>query len=148
MRRERSLRESGVSCILTKRGGVACIVYLQVDDSPVNRAVLTAFGKKAGVVSIDHAGDGAEALAALDSAVKAGRPHDFFFSALRMPNRNSIEFIGKLRADSRFSRLPVFAVTADAEFQRDVRNGLFTGTLLKPLTYDKLTEAFAATERM
>ncbi len=120
---------------------------LVVDDSPVNRAVLTAFLKKTGVVSIDHAGDGAEALAALDAAEKAGRPYDFIFSDLWMPNMNGIEFIGKLRADSRFSRLPVFAVTADTEFQRDVRNGLFTGILLKPLTYGKLTEAFAATDR-
>ena len=45
--------------------------------------------------------------------------------------------------DSRFRRLPVYAVTADAEFQRDDRNKLFTGILLKPLTYDKLMEIFA-----
>ena len=117
---------------------------LVVDDSPVNRAVLTAFLKRAGVVSIDHAGDGVEALAALDSAAKTGHPHDFVFSDLWMPNMNGIELIEKLRADPRFGRLPVFALTADTEFHRDARTGLFTGILLKPLTYDKLVGTFAA----
>jgi len=116
---------------------------LIVDDSPVNRAVLTAFLKKAGVVAIDHACDGAEALKVLDSAEKAGNPCDFVFSDLWMPNMNGIEFIEKLRADPRFERLPVFALTADTEYQRDERGRLFTGVLLKPLTYDKLLEAFA-----
>ena len=59
-----------------------------------------------------------------------------------MPNMNGIEFIEKLRVDSRFKRLPVFAVTADTEFQRDARTQLFTGVLLKPLTYEKLLEVF------
>ena len=117
---------------------------LIVDDSPVNRAVLTAFLKKAGVVSIGHACDGAEALSKIDSAKKAGDPFDFVFSDLWMPNMNGIEFIGKLRADPRFVRLPIFALTADTEYRRDERGGLFTGVLLKPLTYDKLIEAFAA----
>ncbi|MBQ9338329.1 MAG: response regulator [Lentisphaeria bacterium] len=117
---------------------------LIVDDSPVNRAVLTAFLKKAGVGMIDQAGDGGEALAKLDLAVKAGQPHDFVLSDLWMPNMNGMEFIAQLRADPRFKDIPVFALTADTEFRRDVRTYLFTGTLLKPLTYGKLMEVFAA----
>ena len=115
---------------------------LVIDDSAVNRKVLTAFLKRAGLVSIDHAGDGAEALAELDAAVKAGDPYDFILSDLWMPNMNGLEFIEKLRADPRFGHLPVFALTADTEFQRDARNRLFTGILLKPLTYDKLVKVF------
>ena len=116
---------------------------LVVDDSPVNRAVLTALLKKAGVASIQHACDGGEALAELDSAIKAGHPYDFVFSDFWMPNMNGLEFIEKLRADSRFSRLPVFAVTADTEFHSDARSNLFNGVLLKPLTYAKLMHTFA-----
>ena len=56
---------------------------------------------------------------------------------------NGLEFIDKLRADSRFSGLPVFAVTADAECLEDARTKFFTGILLKPLTYAKLVEVFA-----
>ena len=116
---------------------------LVIDDSSVNRSVLNAFLKKIGVAAIDLACDGEEALAKLDSAVKAGRPHDFILSDLWMPVMNGLEFIEKLRADSRFSGLPVFAVTADTEADRDARTGLFTGVLLKPMTYDKLVEVFS-----
>ena len=116
---------------------------LVIDDSPVNRKVLTAFLKRAGIVSINHAGNGGEALAEIDSAMNAGNPYDVIFSDLWMPNINGIEFIEKLREDSRFDHLPVFALTADTEFQHDVRKNLFTGILLKPLTYDKLVQVFA-----
>ncbi|MBQ7178837.1 MAG: response regulator [Victivallales bacterium] len=116
---------------------------LVVDDSPVNRAVLTAFLKRAGVTKIEQACDGAEALAKLDAAAKAGNPCDFVLSDFWMPNMNGMEFIEKLRADVRFSQLPVYILTADTEFQNDARTKLFTGTLLKPLTYDKLMEALS-----
>ena len=102
--------------------------------------------KKAGIVSVDHAGDGVEALAELDSAVKTDRPYDFIFSDIWMPNMNGVELIEKLRADPRFSRLPVFALTADTECKRDARTELFTGIFLKPLTYGKLMEMFAAVD--
>ena len=117
---------------------------LVVDDSPVNRAVLTAFLKQAGIASIDQANDGGEALAKLDSAAQSGHPHDFILSDLWMPNMNGLEFIEKLRADPRFGRIPVFAVTADTEFQQDARTKLFTSILLKPLTYGKLVEVFSS----
>ena len=120
---------------------------LVVDDSPVNQKVLSVFLKKAGIASIDLAGDGAEALSKLDSSAKAGNPYDFVFSDFWMPNMNGIELIEKLRSDSRFIRLAVYAVTADTEFQRDDRNKLFTGILLKPLTYNKLVEAFVTAMR-
>ena len=79
---------------------------------------------------------------------KPKRPNDFIFSDFWMPNMNGIEFIGKLRADPRFSGIPCFALTADTEFQRDSRTESFTGILLKPLTYGKLLEAFVAAERL
>ena len=120
---------------------------LVVDDSPVNRSVLTALLKRAGVASVDHAGDGGEALSELDAAVKTGHPHDFVFSDFWMPNMNGPEFVEKLRADSRFRSLPVYLVTADTEFDNDARTRLFTGVLLKPLTYDKLVETLAAPAR-
>ena len=117
---------------------------LVVDDSQVNRSVLTAFLKRAGVASIKHACDGGEALAELDSAVKAGNPVDFVFSDFWMPNMNGLELIAKLRADSRFRRLPVYVLTADTEVRGDERTNLFTGILFKPVTYNKLMDVFAA----
>ena len=118
---------------------------LVVDDSPVNRAVLTALLKKIGVTVIDQARDGVEALEKLDVAIKEAHPYEFVFSDLWMPNMNGMELIEKLRADSRFTRLRVFALTADTEFKSDARTALFTGSLLKPLTYDKLVGVLAST---
>ena len=113
---------------------------LVVDDSPVNRAVMTAHLKKAGILAVSQACDGEEALAELDSAMKAGNPYDFVFSDFWMPNMNGFEFIKRLRADHRFARLPVFAVTADTEFHGNPSYKLFNGILFKPLTYAKLVE--------
>ena len=114
---------------------------LVVDDSPVNRKVLTAFLKRAGIERIDQAGDGVEALEKLDSALKSGEPHDFVLSDYWMPNMNGLELIERIRADARFSSLHVVAVTADTECRKDDRSSLFSGILLKPVTYDQIAEA-------
>ena len=137
--REAPAPEARPSFALANRPGRVLVV----DDSPVNRAVLTAFLKRAGIPRVDQAGDGAEALAALETAHAEGRPHDFVFTDFWMPNMNGTEFIEKLRDDPRFARLPVYAVTADTEFTRDAHHALFTGILFKPLTYAKLLDLFA-----
>ena len=116
---------------------------LVVDDSPVNRAVLTAHLKKEGIASIGSASDGAEALAEIEKAAKAGNPYDFVFSDFWMPGMNGMEFIKNLRADCRFSNLPVILVTADTEFQKNSGISLFNDVLLKPVTHDKLLNVFA-----
>jgi signal transduction histidine kinase len=116
---------------------------LVVDDSSINRDVLTQLLAHAGVGEIVQAGDGVEALATLDEALADGHEFDFVLTDLWMPNKNGIELVEALRADDRFRRIPVFAVTADAEFVRDERSEIFAGILLKPITYDRLMEVFS-----
>ena len=116
---------------------------LVVDDSQVNRSVLAALLKRTGVTSVDFACDGAEAFSKLGSAAGKGNPYDFVFSDFWMPNMNGLELVEKIRGESRFSRLPVYAVTADTEFRHEPLAKLFTGILLKPLTYDKLVNVFS-----
>ena len=118
---------------------------LVVDDSPVNRSVLTAFLKRVGVASIKQAVDGEEAYLELEAASAAGDPYDFVFSDFWMPNMNGLEFIEKLRDDSRFKGLSVFALTADTEANQDARVKLFTGILFKPITYNNLVAVLSAT---
>ena len=134
----------------TDQAGVAesssrCIPksVLVVDDSSVNRKVLEAHLRRAGVASVDFASDGAEALAKLGAALAAGSPHDFVFSDFWMPVMNGLEFVKKLRGDIRFAGLPVFAVTGDTESLDDAGAGLFSGVLFKPLTYERLMNAFS-----
>ena len=116
---------------------------LVVDDSSINRDVLTQLLAHAGVGEIVQAEDGVEALATLDEAKAEGHEFDFVLTDLWMPNKNGVELVKALRADARFSRIPVFAVTADAEFVRDERSAIFDGILLKPITYDRLMEVFS-----
>ena len=134
----------------TDQAGVAesssrCIPksVLVVDDSSVNRKVLEAHLRRAGVASVDFASDGAEALAKLGAALAAGSPHDFVFSDFWMPVMNGLEFVKKLRGDIRFAGLPVFAVTGDTESLDDAGASLFSGVLFKPLTYERLMNAFS-----
>ena len=117
---------------------------LVVDDSMINRSVLTALLEYVGVRSIDEAGDGEEAISSIQSAIKVGSPYDLVLSDLWMPNMNGLELIEKLRADPRFESLPVFALTADTESQHNERTRLFSGVLLKPITYDKLVGVLAS----
>ena len=114
---------------------------LVVDDSQVNRLVLTAFLRKAGITAVDHACDGVDALAKIDAATESSVPYDLILSDFWMPNMSGMELVKKLRDDPRFRRLPVFAVTADTEYHNDPRVELFTGIILKPMTYGKLIEA-------
>lgn len=120
---------------------------LVIDDSPINRAVLTALLEHVGVNAIGEASDGEEALSALESSVKSGDPYDFVLSDLWMPKMNGLELIERLRADPRFERLPVFALTADIESHNDERTKLFNGILLKPITYGNLVKAFGSCVR-
>ena len=57
---------------------------------------------------------------------------------------NGLELVERLRADPRFEKLPVFALTADTESQHNERTRLFSGVLLKPITYDKLVGVLAS----
>ena len=77
----------------------------------------------------------ANAMLLRRAALKGGEPYDFVFSDFWMPIMNGLEFVEKLRADERFQQLPVYAVTADTEFQSDARHDLFNGILLKPITF-------------
>ena len=55
---------------------------------------------------------------------------------------NRCYIAGKIRADSRFTSLPVYSVTADIEEQKAFAEHGFTGILLKPVTIVKLSRLF------
>ena len=55
---------------------------------------------------------------------------------------NGRDLVAKIRADERFAELPVYAVTADVEEQKNFAERGFSGVLLKPLTVNTLSEFF------
>jgi signal transduction histidine kinase len=112
---------------------------LVVDDSPVNRAVLKAMLAKSGVNDVVMAENGREALATL----KDKADFDIVLSDLWMPEMDGYELVRAIRADARFSHLPVYLLTADVEARNQAESSGFTGVLLKPITLEKLQALFA-----
>ena len=111
---------------------------LVVDDSPVNRAVLKAMLAKSGVNDIVMAENGREALAALEG----NGDFDIVLSDLWMPEMDGYGLISAIRANARFSHLPVYLLTADVEARSQAESNGFTGILLKPITLEKLQALF------
>ena len=70
------------------------------------------------------------------------KPFDLVLTDIWMPEMDGKEFVAKVRADNRFIDLPVYAVTADIEAQKDFVEHGFTGLLLKPVTIDKISGIF------
>ena len=113
---------------------------LVVDDSPVNRAVLKAILTKCGVACIETAENGRQAL----SALAAEPAFDLVLTDLWMPEMDGRELLLAIRADARFSHLPVHLVTADVEVRKQNAADGFDGILLKPVTREKLQALFGS----
>jgi len=112
---------------------------LIADDVPLNLSVLKALLKKVGVNDVETAIDGQDAWEKIQASDK---PFDCVLTDIWMPNMNGRELVAQIRADKRFAKLPVYAVTADVEEQKTFAERGFTGVLLKPLTIDTLSSLF------
>lgn len=75
---------------------------LIVDDNRINRHLLTALLDREGVLCIEHAADGKEALEKL-----ANFPADLILLDLMMPNMDGFEMCRLLREDPRLADIPV-----------------------------------------
>ena len=107
----------------------------------LNLAVLKALLAKIGVRDVMKAVNGADAW---DKVQAAEKPFDLVLTDIWMPEMDGKEFVAKVRADKRFADLPVYAVTADIEAQKDFVEHGFTGLLLKPVTIDKISGIFSS----
>ena len=107
---------------------------LVVDDVPVNLLVEQAMLKRAGVAEVITAPSGTAALEALE---KHGA-FDLVLTDLWMPEMDGYALCAHLRADERWRKLPVYAVTADVEARKVAAERGFDGLLLKPVTIESL----------
>jgi two-component system phosphate regulon response regulator PhoB len=82
---------------------------LIVDDDPDMRNLVVEILVDAGY-SASHAGDGAEALEALDST-----PTDAILLDLHMPGMNGQEFLGRRAADPRLAKIPVIIISGSTQ---------------------------------
>ena len=116
---------------------------LIVDDSSVMRKILERSLRQAvpnGIDRVVEAGDGAEALAKLDS-----EGVHVVFSDINMPNVNGLEFLRRLR-ETAHKDLPVVMVTTEGG-ENAVRKAIALGAkgfIIKPFTKEQLEKAFTS----
>lgn len=112
---------------------------LIADDVPLNLAVLKALITRIGIRDIVTAVNGQDAW---DKIRMSEKPFDLVLTDMWMPKMDGKDLAAKIREDSRFVNLPVYAVTADIEEQKSFEEHGFTGILLKPVTLVKLSRLF------
>ena len=113
---------------------------LVVDDSPSTRKAVRAMLEEIGLVNVDEAADGAQALEMIALRRYALVVSDWFMDP--MPG---IELLLKLRRSERGARLPFIMMTAQNQkkFMEVARDAGATHFLAKPFTADALARKIA-----
>ena len=112
---------------------------LVVEDNEINQLVAQEMLTSAGM-DVTLAGSGVEALRFLDE-----RPFDLVLMDIQMPEMDGLTATELLRADPRFSGLPIIAMTAHA-MDRDAQKSLDAGMnahLTKPIDSLELLQTLA-----
>jgi PAS domain S-box-containing protein len=118
---------------------------LMVEDNPVNMTIAVAMLEQWGV-SVTQAGDGVQALAAVEQAARAGQPFDLVLMDVQMPVMSGHEATRRLRERDEGRSLPIIALTAAAltsEREQALASGM-NGFLTKPIDSQRLHDTLAA----
>lgn len=110
---------------------------LIADDMSTMRKIITKVLKEIGFTQIIEATDGALGWQTLSSA---NPPIGIVISDWNMPNCTGIDFLKRVRSDSRFTKLPFILLTAEAE-QKQIMEAIklgVSGYIVKPFTPDAL----------
>lgn len=110
---------------------------LIVDDVPLNISVLRAMLRKNGVTDIVCSVNGKDALGKIRADV-AG--FDLILTDLWMPEMDGRKMLRELRADPRFLRLNVIAITADVDAKDECMKLGFSDVIFKPVTLAKILD--------
>src|SRR5215470_13547351 len=109
---------------------------LVADDNVANRELIATILERQGYRIIE-ARDGAEALRLLE----ANAP-DLMLLDIHMPVMNGFAVVDKVRADARYSKLPIVALTASAMLgdEEEALNHGFSAFIAKPYSIQDITE--------
>jgi len=110
---------------------------LVIDDSNIIRKILTAYLGKLGF-EVTVAVNGRDGLEQLNQMAKA----DLVLVDWNMPETDGISFIRAVRADGRYSELPLVMVTTNSELE-NVSEALAAGAteyIMKPFTAEMIRE--------
>ncbi|HEX6099053.1 MAG TPA: response regulator [Thermoanaerobaculia bacterium] len=87
---------------------------LIVDDTPTNRLLLR-HNLAAWRMTVDEAGSGAEALAKLCDAVRAGTPYDLVLTDMDLPKMNGLVLSRLIKCDKDLAATKIIIITSLAE---------------------------------
>ena len=109
-----------------------------IDDSRAIRMILANTLEELGY-EVCQAANGKEALAAVERETGG---ISLFLVDWNMPEMNGLEFVKRLRSDSRFSSVPLMMVTTETEMQQ-MATALEAGAneyVMKPFTKEIITD--------
>ncbi|MBC7690303.1 MAG: response regulator [Methylotenera sp.] len=119
---------------------------LVVDDMMTMRKLVSKVCREIGFKDITEANDGALAWQAINDAKM---PFGLVISDWNMPNTTGLDLLKRVRADSRFGKLPFILVTAEAE-QHQIMEAIKAGVssyVTKPFTSDTLKDKLEAVHK-
>ena len=119
---------------------------LVVDDMMTMRKLVSKVCKEIGFKDITEANDGIHAWQAINDAKM---PFGLVISDWNMPNATGLDLLKRVRADSRFGKLPFVLVTAEAE-QHQIMEAIKAGVsnyVTKPFTSDTLKDKLEAVHK-
>ena len=119
---------------------------LVVDDSSTMRRIIKNTLQRLGHKDILEGGDGVEGWNVLNS----NSDIDMLITDWNMPEMNGLELVKKVRADSRFTDLPIIMVTTEGG-KAEVITALKAGVnnyIVKPFTPQVLKEKLGCSDRI
>ncbi len=119
---------------------------LVVDDMLTMRKLVAKTCRELGFTKISDAADGVLAWEAIQAA---NPPIGLIVSDWNMPNATGLDLLKRIRADSRFGKLPFVMVTAEAE-QHQLVEAIKAGVsnyVIKPFTPEILKEKLEAVHK-
>jgi len=116
---------------------------LVVDDSLTMRRVIKNLLAKIGITDVVEASDGLEALEVLEQTDGI----DLILTDWNMPNMTGIEFVEKVRSNSKYDNIPIIMVTTNAS-KSDIIRAIGAGVnnyIAKPFTPETIKEKIEQT---
>ena len=142
---QRLAERMGGRILLRSELGKGSVFTLELEHVPyignANLKVLSAMFRKLHIKA-DTVSSGGEVLEYLKTNIP-----DILLTDLWMPGMNGENLAREIRANPAYSKMKIFAVTADTDNQANFNMELFDGILLKPVTLEKLNGLLARMEK-
>ncbi len=139
-------REAPREVAIPSDAGATALYLLVAEDNRTNQIIARGMLERLGH-SVTIAGNGLEALAAVEKAAELGHQFDMVLMDVFMPEMDGLAAARALRAAGHSARdLPIVAVTANA-FAEDIENCFAAGMqghIAKPLQIADLSDALAS----